>query len=257
MKKLISVLLVVVLVLTMGPSLESFAADQEGLSETEFVSGNESGLEYDITENDISDNDTSENDISENDISDNDIEYEEEPEQEGYIVTFAEFDGGSYVAYDRQNLETAVVTENAAFVIARDSDTGEVDISGNGQANFSVVINPGYKFDGLEVTEGTENYKNLKTVSETDNVFTYRITKITGDITVSVKATKLNSEAEREVLIEELGRAVSSCPKYYSIYCTAETAAALTSALEAAETADINVVSDNEIALLNVIKKYF
>ena len=90
-------------------------------------------------------------------------------EEQGFIVTFGSFEGGKVVAYDRQNLDEAVAYEDADHAVARDSDTGEVDTTGSGQVNFSVVIEDGYKLESVSVTEGEGNYKNFKTISEEGN----------------------------------------------------------------------------------------
>lgn len=172
---------------------------------------------------------------------------ETDDEESGFVVTFSEFEGGSYVAYDRQDISTAVVTENATSAIARDSDTGEVDTTGSGQVNFSVVVDDGYAFESIDIIEGTENYKNLKTISNEGNTYSYRITKITGDITVAVTVIKLDAEGEREKLVSDLQKALSSYPKYYMSYCTPETASVLSNVLDVINYLDLETATIEEI----------
>ncbi len=167
--------------------------------------------------------------------------------EEGFVVTFETFEGGSYVAYDRQNFEEAVATEDAECAIARNSDTGEIDTTGSGQVNFSVVLEDGYAFDSIAITEGSSNYKNLKTVSSEGNVYTYRITKITGNLTVSVTVIKLDLEGERAILTADLEKSLSTYPKYYQSYCTAESAEGLTAALTAARKIDAGSAALDDI----------
>ncbi len=68
--------------------------------------------------------------------------------------------------------------------VARDSETGCPVITGDGQINFTVVPDSGYEIDGVSV-EGP--YKNLKDMSSLTGIdHCYRITKITGDLSVTV-----------------------------------------------------------------------
>ena len=74
--------------------------------------------------------------------------------------------------------------EAAATAVARDSDSGRPVVSGDGQINLTVVVEDGYELESVTVTGG---YKNLKDVSADAGVAnTYRITKITGDLTVTL-----------------------------------------------------------------------
>ena len=79
-----------------------------------------------------------------------------------------------YTAPDATNVKTAT---------ARNSSTGAEDGSGDGQINFAVVVADGYEIDSVTVSG---SYKNLKTPSDlgTDNI--YRITKVAGDLTITV-----------------------------------------------------------------------
>ena len=66
---------------------------------------------------------------------------------------------------------------------ARDGDTGAIDISGDGQINFKVNLDSGYKVKSIKATG---SYKNIK---EQENRI-YRITKINGDLIINVKSEK-------------------------------------------------------------------
>ncbi|MDO5399096.1 MAG: carbohydrate-binding domain-containing protein [bacterium] len=120
-----------------------------------------------------------------------------EPEQtsspvtEGYI---AEFVTDEHVSITVSNTQDFTVSEtDAAFAYARDSATGEVDATGNGQINFKVVPDEGYEVDSVTVSPA--NYKNLKLPSELGEN-TYRITKVTGNITVTVTTKKSSSDED-------------------------------------------------------------
>ncbi len=109
----------------------------------------------------------------------------EEEGDEGYTVTFAGDSGVSSISvyYTQDYTEADETLPATGTAVSRNSDTGEADSSGSGQVNFMIVLADGYSIS--EVTaEG--NYKNIKDPSDTGNANTYRITKITGDITVTI-----------------------------------------------------------------------
>ena len=105
---------------------------------------------------------------------------------EGDAVYTATFSGDSGVAsinvYYTKDL-SSVSEANASSAIARNGDTGEADTSGDGQINFVVVPAAGYSVDSVSVSGP---YKNLKGPSDTGADNAYRITKITGDLTISI-----------------------------------------------------------------------
>ncbi|MBQ6020291.1 MAG: carbohydrate-binding domain-containing protein, partial [Clostridia bacterium] len=73
---------------------------------------------------------------------------------------------------------TAPDETNVSSAAARNSETGEIDTTGDGQINFVVV-----PAEGCTATvTATGNYKNLKTVAEN----AYRLTKVTGDVAVTI-----------------------------------------------------------------------
>ena len=102
-------------------------------------------------------------------------------------ATFVCDEGVSVTVYDKQDLTGA--HENAAEAFPRDSVSGEIDVSGSGQVNFVVNVAPGYQFESI-TAEPAANYKNFKLPEETLVPNGYRITKMTGDVTVTVKAVK-------------------------------------------------------------------
>lgn len=63
--------------------------------------------------------------------------------------------------------------------LARNSEIGKVDVSGNGQVNFKVNLEEGYVITSVKADQ---NYKNVKDQGEG----IYRVTKITGPVTVTV-----------------------------------------------------------------------
>lgn len=99
--------------------------------------------------------------------------------EEGFKATFETDSHASITVSDTQEFTGGeeIVTE----AYARSSDTGEIDTTGSGQVNFKVILEEGYEIDNVTVAP-ENNYKNLKTVDD----ITYRVTKITGDITVTV-----------------------------------------------------------------------
>ncbi|MEE3334469.1 MAG: carbohydrate-binding domain-containing protein [Ruminococcus sp.] len=118
-----------------------------------------------------------------------------------YTVTFNTDEHSSIEVYYTQDYTQANET-NATTAIARNSDTGESDGSGEGQVNFRIVTDDGYKVDSVTV-DGT--YKNLKDLSLTeliDNL--YRITKVGSDLSVTV-----TTSAETGTEEEDKGYSVS------------------------------------------------
>lgn len=105
------------------------------------------------------------------------------PVTEGYTATFITDHHVSITVSDTQDFTNA--TDNVTEAFARNSDTGEIDTTGSGQVNFKVAVEDGYEVDSVTASP-EENYKNLKTPSDIGAENTYRITKITGDITVTV-----------------------------------------------------------------------
>lgn len=93
----------------------------------------------------------------------------------------------SVVVYYTQNY-TAPDEEGASTAVARDSDSGCPVISGDGQINFAVVVEDGYEFDSVKVEGGYKNLKDISSSAGVDNC--YRITKITGDLTVTISVVE-------------------------------------------------------------------
>ena len=108
---------------------------------------------------------------------------------EGYVVTFDTDEHSSVTVYDTQDT-TGIGSENASSAYARDGSTGDILTDGNGQVNFVVVLDDGYEIDSVSADA---NFKNLKQIDSTS----YRITKITGDVNVTI-TTKESSSEETE-----------------------------------------------------------
>ena len=68
----------------------------------------------------------------------------------------------------------------------RDPETGEIiPENGEGQVNFSINLKPGYIVSSVTASP-SGNYKNVKGPADTGHTNTYRITKVTGDIEITV-----------------------------------------------------------------------
>lgn len=109
---------------------------------------------------------------------------------EGYTVTFAGDSGVSSVTvYKTQDYtgESESVPATGSTV-SRSSSTGEPDSTGDGQVNFTVVLDDGYTLESVTATSGT--YKNIKGPSDTGLANTYRITKINADTTITITTVK-------------------------------------------------------------------
>lgn len=120
------------------------------------------------------------------DITSKIIETEVEVD-EVYEGNFILDDHVSVWIYDTQTSSTGV---EGLIGIAKDGTTGEILINGEGQINFKVVLDEGYEIKNISITPS--NYKNLKFPSELGEN-TYRITKITGDITITITTRLINA----------------------------------------------------------------
>ena len=103
----------------------------------------------------------------------------------GEVLLTAEIncsEGVSVTVYETQDL-TGACEENASAAHPRSNETGLIDCSGEGQINFVINLDPGYEL--VSVTATPKNYKNLK--DQGGNY--YRITKVTGDFTITVTAS--------------------------------------------------------------------
>ena len=120
---------------------------------------------------------------------------ESEEPQTGYQVTF-NADHATVDVYYTQNYTAADETD-VTKAYARDSDTGAIDIGGDGQVNFKVTVDEGYELASISADK---NYKNLKDSADTKVEGIYRLTKITGDVTVTIttKSTGSGEPAEPE-----------------------------------------------------------
>ncbi len=119
-------------------------------------------------------------------------------ERQPFIGTFV-INGGdaSITTYDTQDYTNE--NENQTIAFARDSVTGYITVDGSGQINFKVIPAEGYEVESVTAEGG---YKNLKTPDETGAENTYRVTKITGDVTVTItlKETSepINSDSDTD-----------------------------------------------------------
>lgn len=112
----------------------------------------------------------------------------EEASPDSYTATFIVDGHASITTYKTQNYddpEGAFTGQTTA--VARDADTGDILTDGNGQINFTVVPDAGYVVESVSVgPDNPRNYKNIKDSVDTGRDNTYRITKITGDLIITV-----------------------------------------------------------------------
>jgi len=104
-------------------------------------------------------------------------------EDHGYAVKFIADEQAKIDVYYTQDYTEADET-GVNETVSRNSDTGAPDSTGNGQVNFAVISEDGYEVDEISIEGG---YKNLKKISSEGNVQIYRITKVTSELTVTVK----------------------------------------------------------------------
>lgn len=104
------------------------------------------------------------------------------PAETKYTATFVLSEGVTVTFYDTKDTSGSGTIATTAY--ARNGDTGAIQSDGEGQINFVVTVAAGYKIDEITV-EGT--YKNLKNDPEKEDATdTYRITKVSSDLTVTI-----------------------------------------------------------------------
>ena len=104
--------------------------------------------------------------------------------EDGFVVSFTADTHATVTTYTTSDYSGGGTADQTS-AIARDSTTGAIDITGNGQVNFTVVLETGYEIVSVTATPSTA-YKNLKGPSDTGLTNTYRITKITAAVTITV-----------------------------------------------------------------------
>ena len=116
---------------------------------------------------------------------------EAEEETKTFYATFATDEHTKIALYYSQDYSTPDETD-VTTAIARDGDSGEIDSSGSGQVNFAVLADDGYEIESVSVAPAA-NYKNLKDSEDTGVSAIYRVTKIKGDIVITVSSKKTES----------------------------------------------------------------
>ena len=114
--------------------------------------------------------------------------------QAGYSALFQLGANSGVTVFDTQDL-SGEGTDDPEAAYARSADTGEIDMTGEGQINFRVNLKSGYRIKSVSV-EPAENYKNLKGPADTGAENVYRVTKITGPLTVKVEVEEIVCEHE-------------------------------------------------------------
>ncbi len=129
--------------------------------------------------------------------------------------------GASVTVFEKQGPDGPII-ENAETANPRDSDTGMIDCSGSGQINFKVELQPCYELVSVSA-DPAGSYKNLKGPADTGIENGYRLTKVGGNLTITITATA-NHEMEAHEAVEasctEAGSSAywscESCGKYFS-----------------------------------------
>ncbi|MBE7006789.1 MAG: hypothetical protein E7424_06550 [Ruminococcaceae bacterium] len=114
---------------------------------------------------------------------------------QGFRADFVPGTNASVTVFDTQ--QDAVDGVNgkigAKYAFARDSVTGEIDDTGNGQVNFRVDVNAPYHVSKVTV-EPVENFKNIKGPDDTGVENCYRVTKVTGPVTITIETSECEHE---------------------------------------------------------------
>ncbi len=104
--------------------------------------------------------------------------------EEAIRVDFVCGDGATVTVFKTRDLSAGGDMTDHAY--PRSGVDSSIDVSGEGQVNFVISVDEDYEID-MVTAEPAENYKNLKGSEDTLTENAYRITKVKGDITVTVK----------------------------------------------------------------------
>lgn len=120
---------------------------------------------------------------------------------EAYLVNFAVDEHATVDVYYGKNYTGEPDATGITTTEARSG--GEIDTSGDGQVNFRVNVEQGYEL--VSVT-ADKNYKNLKGAADTGVEGVYRLTKITGNVTVTIRVQKQGQTvgAREDVVLNEI-----------------------------------------------------
>lgn len=104
-----------------------------------------------------------------------------EPTPTGYTIDFVTNNGATIMVYPGKD-----------YTIDGDIVTSTIleDMSGDGQLNFKVIPAEGYEVESVQVTG---SYKNLKGPSDTGAENVYRVTKVAGNLTITVTTKVIGS----------------------------------------------------------------
>ena len=111
-------------------------------------------------------------------------------QETGHTVTFNKDEHATVDVYNTQDYTTASAT-NVSSAVARNSDTGEIDISGDGQVNFKVNVAEGYEIASVTADK---NYNKIKDLGNG----MYRLTKVTGPVAVTITTKKASTTKPEE-----------------------------------------------------------
>lgn len=106
---------------------------------------------------------------------------------EGYAITFETDEFVSVKVYETQDLTGEGAAPEGA--VSRNADTG-IPTKTDGQVNFVLSFTEGYELDEITITG---EYNKLKGSGDTGTENGYRITKVTGDLTVSVTSRAIDT----------------------------------------------------------------
>ncbi|MBR3569514.1 MAG: carbohydrate-binding domain-containing protein [Oscillibacter sp.] len=121
---------------------------------------------------------------------DPDTEGEAAPETSGYAVSF-KASHASVAVYKTSTISEETADSSGAYY-ARAADTGNIVTGGTGQCNFVVTVAEGYKLVSVAASPA-DAYGSLVTVDEGKGA--YRVTKITGNVAVTVTTEAIVSKA--------------------------------------------------------------
>ena len=125
---------------------------------------------------------------------------------------------------------------------ARNKSTGLYDISGSGQVNFRVNLKPGYVVSTV-TSEPAANYEEIDGPSKLEHANTYKIKKLTGNITVTI--TTKQAQEYVATFIKDDG--IKQIDVYYTQDYTTPNEEDVTQAIARSKKGKIDISGDGQV----------
>lgn len=128
------------------------------------------------------------------------------------VATFSGDSGVDSIDVYYKNTYTSEPSEQAVeSTCIRNGDTGEIDVSGNGQVNFTVNLKSNYKITSVTASDGTYT-GTIKGPGDTGKANTYQITKVNSNTTITIATSQITEYVGNFTL----GEGIDSIDLFYT-----------------------------------------